>query len=38
MQDQNTQDNFTEIDNELDILEAHIDPFDVKTLRKKYKL
>jgi hypothetical protein len=38
MQDKNAEDNFTEIDNELDILEAHVDPLDVKTLRKKYKL
>jgi len=38
MQDQNEADNFTEVDNELDILEANIDPFDVKTLRKKFKL
>lgn len=38
MQDRNAEDGFTAFDNELDILEAHVDPLDVRTLRKKYKL
>ena len=32
------QDQGSAIDNELDILEAYIDPFDLKTQRKKAKL
>jgi len=29
---------YTEIDDELDILEAYIDPFDTKAQLKKYRL
>ena len=32
------QDQGSAIDNELDILEAYIDPFDLKTQRKKARL
>ena len=38
IQEEQQSEQFTEIDNDLDILEANIDPFDVESLRRKEKI
>lgn len=38
MQNETTMEQYTEIDDELDILEAYIDPLDTKAQLKKYRL
>jgi hypothetical protein len=38
LQDEAQQEQYTEVDDELDILETYIDPFDVKAQVKKAKL
>ena len=38
LQEEKREDQYTEIDDELDILEAYIDPFDVKAQLKKARL
>jgi len=38
MQETKEQEQLQQIDDELDILEAYIDPYDLKTQMKKYRL